>query len=648
MEGRRQLMEGMGPVTGGVHGGLHPSLLQENQYSKGLNITTRGGFVSTRPGFRKLLDLGTGVFQGAGRYRLNEGDRLIFVQEGKIKQIKLFEKPLTVEEYQVQDTTYTRFNGANPSTSGDPPVTTYESVPVTETFSPNFGKAPDGTWSTQVNMAKAERFFIVQDGYHQPAIIPADDAGEYPDTARVSFQSPFAYPGTVVGFPSTAFHYSEVPIGGAISYASRRLVVSPRFEWQDLTGVYPENPTSGRMTFVASDVDIGPGHCLRFIENNFADGGGSLSLPLESGFITAMAPFRNSEAVDGNGALVVFGQDGVCAFNLAFDRRTWGADKQAISQMLFQDTGSYSPKAITPVNDDLYFRRPDGLASLRYTASQAGGSTGSLSISPQSFEVSHRLNLDKFEDLPFVSMDYVDNRLFMTSCGRDPESGGFRGMVVLDGSSLYSMTSAPTPVYDDIWTGLKFLQLVSGRFEGRLTQFMFAQCNGSVGLWCVDPEADSDDGTPVLSRFYTREMNFGSLDIKKFSKVEMWITDLVGEADITVYWRADGYYLWKQCSTVNVNADASGLPQSRYRLTVSPTEENPCDEATGRPLRAGSAFQFCVEWRGSLKLEKVLFFADVETALEPNMRCDDEVATVLAESERSGVLLDDFTYTSCG
>jgi len=433
-----------------------------------------------------------------------------------------------------------------------------------------------------------------------------------------------------------------------MAFSNRRLVVSPRFEWEDLTGIYPANPRSGRTSFVASDIDVDPESCLRFIETNIANGGGAVPLPFESGFITAMNPFRNSETIEGNGALVVFGQEAVSAFTLAFQREAWGSDKQTISQMLFQDVGCYSPKGVLPVNNDLFFRRPDGLASLRYTTTEASSQSGALSTTPQSFEVSHRLDLDTFEDLPAVCIDTADNWIFITSGGRTPDGQGFRGLIALDNANLFSMRSAPAPVYDDIWTGLDFLDIVSARRRNQNGLFIFARCNGSLGLYYLDSSDRSDDGTPILSRFYTRQFSFENAGTKKFSKCELWVRDLVGEAELTLYWRADGYYLWKKCNTVHVNSDISGLPQSRYRITLSPTEENPCDAATGRPLRAGTAFQFCLEWRGSLKIEKALFFADAETATEPVVQCDDEVAVALVESEQSGIILDDFTYSSCG
>ena len=125
--------------------------------------------------------------------------------------------------------------------------------------------------------------------------------------------------------------------------------------------------------------------------------------------------------------------------------------------------------------------------------------------------------------------------------------------------------------------------------------------------------------------------------------------DLVGEASIVVRWRPDGYHLWKATNSVSVSAGTDGLPQSRYRLSFSPTEENPCDSATGRPLRAGTSFQFCIEWRGSLKIEKAIFYADPETAHEAVISCEAEVAVALVEGPESGEVLDDLSaYSSYG
>lgn len=622
-EGRKDEIAAFGPMIGGCHGGLHPGLLPDTQFAGGVNLSVRGGFARTRPGFRKLLDLGDQEFQGAFTYRLNEGDRIIFVANGRIFQLQLFAESLSAIPYSVENTTREK-NG----------------VSQTEIFSPDFGKSSDGSWSKMVNFAKAERFCVVQDGYHQPAII---GEGGNPNHARVSLQSitPYSDPGDQ---ESTSRMYSDVPVANCMAYASGRLVVSPRYLWQENTGIYVEPLESGRPYLVASDLDLDPESCLRFIETNVAAGGGAIRMPQESGFVVALQTFRNSETVDGNGALLAFCQDGINAFNFAFDRASWGTEKQPISQMLFSGIGTYSPKAVVTLNDDIMFRRVDGLGSVRYTASQVSGSSGSLSSTPMSFEVSHRLDLDSFDDLPDVSAAFTDNRFLVTSGGRTSGGKGFRGLVSLDTASLYSMSEKPAPVYDDVWTGMDFLQVVAARYKGRDRHFVFGRLKGTLGLWLVDSAARTDDGTPIQSRLYTKQFSFGSPgNLKKFDKVELWIRDLVGKATVRVYWRSDGSPLWIRTRSIELNAGISGLPQTRRRLTFGPTEYNTCD-STGRPAQVGTGFQLCVEWEGSLSIERGVLYATPGQGLEPNVQCSAEAEQVL-EARADQVLLDDFEYT---
>lgn len=622
-EGRKEAMAAFGPLPGGCHGGLYPGLLPDTQFAAGVNVSVRGGFVRSRPGFRKLLDLGAGTFQGAFIYRLNEGDRLVFVQSGQVKQVKLFGDSLSASTYAVADTTRVGTNGTE-----------------TQLFSPNFGKDDSGVWSKHVNFVKAERFCVVQDGYHQPAIIGEVDA----DSARVSFQSLTAY--TSPDAESTSVLYSDVPVSLCMAYASGRLIVSPRFLWQDLTGIYPTTPESGRPFLAASDLDLDTESCLRFIETNSANGGGYIRMPQESGFVIGLSPFRNSETVDGNGALLAFCQDGINAFNFAFERSTWGTGKQPISQMLFSGIGTYSPRALVNVNDDIMFRRVDGVGSVRYTASQVAGSSGSLSSTPLSFEVSHRLSLDEFSDLPDVSAAFADNRFLMTTGGKTVDGAGFRGVMSLDTAALYSMANKPSPAYDDIWTGLDFLQVLSARYQGRDRHLLIARHKGTVGLWLVDPAARTDEGTPIFSRFYTRQFTFGDpMGVKRFDKVELWIRDLVGKATIRVYWRSDGSSLWSPAGEVILNAGATGLPQTRRRVTFGPEAENECD-TTGLPTRVGTAFQLCVEWEGSLSVERGVLFATPGQS-EPNRNCAEEAESVLEAGPdgTGGRVLDDFTYS---
>lgn len=70
----------------GMHGGINPQLLKETAYAKGINVSSRRGLIHTRPGFvaETTCAVPAGVFQGAGVWSLNSGDRLVFVVSGRV------------------------------------------------------------------------------------------------------------------------------------------------------------------------------------------------------------------------------------------------------------------------------------------------------------------------------------------------------------------------------------------------------------------------------------------------------------------------------------------------------------------------------------------------------------------------------------
>jgi hypothetical protein len=95
---------------------------------------------------------------------------------------------------------------------------------------------------------------------------------------------------------------------------------------------------------------------------------------------------------------------------------------------------------------------------------------------------------------------------------------------------------------------------------------------------------------------------------------------------------------------VRIKSDVTGggLPQHRYKVRIVPTDENFWDPVSGRQTRVGYTFQLCLEWRGSLKIEKVRVAAQPHTEqIEPY--CDEEDAEKLLP-ETGHLTLDDFTY----
>ena len=74
--------QGFSFFTGGMNSAVVPAALGDQQYSRGINVSSRGGYIRTRPGLKKLdYALPPGDYQGAGRWSLDDGDRLVMVVE---------------------------------------------------------------------------------------------------------------------------------------------------------------------------------------------------------------------------------------------------------------------------------------------------------------------------------------------------------------------------------------------------------------------------------------------------------------------------------------------------------------------------------------------------------------------------------------
>jgi hypothetical protein len=68
----------------GMNAALNPAYLPESQYAKGINVDVRGGLIRTRSGFKQVAQLPDGVFNGAGRWSLNSGDRIVVGIQGDL------------------------------------------------------------------------------------------------------------------------------------------------------------------------------------------------------------------------------------------------------------------------------------------------------------------------------------------------------------------------------------------------------------------------------------------------------------------------------------------------------------------------------------------------------------------------------------
>jgi hypothetical protein len=600
------ISDGFVSLLGGCNAGLAPTLLPATQFASGLNISCRDGLVRTRPSFSRLKVLvqGANNFQGAAVYRRTDADRVVFAADGIVHIYNL---------------------------ATDGLVTLAPGTPM--------------SWdATSMYFAQADKYMVVQDGVNRPLII-LDDA-LYRQAGPYTAYSPPA-PGPEAGI-------NDIFTGTITTYGHGRIfTVANHLHAND--GL-PDTSTDGTPFIVAGDIrdNLEPDSILEFTETLFLTGGGELSMPAASGPVQGLGFFRNVQSGTGQGPLIAFAKNGVSALNVNTDRDAeWqGA---GFAQVLFNDIGTISPRSVVSLNDDLLFRAFDGLRSLRYTASQVGGGSGVLSATPISHEVEPWLDMDDVDDLPHVSIAVAENRMLLTSAGRDTTElgwpNGFHGLVCLDTAPAYGISGALVPpAYTGIWTGANWLQVLRGEVRnGKPTLLALGANDSNIELWALDVSGDlyrDNLDYKTLCRLYTRSFDFGNArTLKKFSHVDVWVQDLKGDAELTAYYRPEGYALWNTCEAVSLVADGeNGQPQRRYRIRLTPTADDTYDPATGIHVGQGNNFQVCLEWEGSLALEKVVISV-LPVTEEPGVCCPEAETAVALTPGAGGILLDDFTYS---
>ena len=578
-------VDGFVSLLDGMHGGINPALLTETAYAKGINVSSRGGLIHTRPSFvRENIVLPAGVFQGAGVWSLESGDRLVAVISGRL--VSILVDTLALVDHGVF------FDAA-----------------------------------AQCFFCQADRFLVIQDGVSTPQVL--QDIGgvasvyAYPYDEAAGQIDPEAEVGSATyGVPLD----KRIPVGNTMVFAHGRihLASGPYFTSGDV--LQPDYPAS----------------CLVFTETQYFNEGGSHTLPMEMGGIHGMAVMRNAATGTGVGSVIVAGRRGISGFDLSNPRTQWGSIN--LAQVLFFDAGTLSPWSFLSVNDDLVYRSQDGLRFLRYTSTRVAGGSGSLSNVPQSEEVAQFLALDAAGGyLPYVSTAAFGNLVFATCSG----TGGrfFRGLISLDTAQVAAMTGEDAASYDGVWTGLDFAQVLTACRDGQPNTFLFTK---TPSLYRLDSDVTNDyNGTafvPIQARLETRVFNFESIDVKKLQFVELWLGDLVGNATLTVYYRPSGYPLWARAGQRVIQVASGSLPQTRRRLRI-PIDSGVtfCDPVTQERLSSATSFQFAIEWSGHLQIEAFRAVVQVVGEATPSV-CDEDVQAVLAVSETAGVVLDDFGY----
>jgi hypothetical protein len=440
-------------------------------------------------------------------------------------------------------------------------------------------------------MIQAEEFLVAQDGFSKPFIF---------DGGNSSRSDPAS---------------NGIPTGTVMAYVIGRIWVA--------IGI-------GGDAFVASDIVYGPSGTaaysyrdavLKFTENTFLAGGGSFFAP---GRITAMQAISSLDTSTGQGPLMVFTDDTVCSVNAPADRESWAVVQNPIQTISLIANGATSfYGTITTVNGDIFYRALDGMRSF-FLARREAGTWGNVPISGEMMNV---MDKDSAFMLKYHSAIVFNNRLLFTTNPVPTRYGSYwKGIVALDFDNLSNMKGKTPPVYDGTWTGVDPVWLFSGHYGRDERAFMVVRdAEGANKLWEISKNHQFDNGDGrIVWTMISRGFDFQNpLEMLRLENMEMFITNVIGDLDITASYRSDDYPCWfnwmaqpmcanyRRCTSWE-NCETPVAFRGGYRTRIPFGEPQDVDETNdGKPARLGYIHQIKVQFEGYANITKVRMVAMV-------------------------------------
>lgn len=607
-----------GLSVGGVNTDLDPFLLQPTQLSNAENVTLRGGFPASRPGFiRHLLTFSDSglrdwwasrVWQGAATYNASQSDNFHLVIVGG----RLFKvdpaNAYSVSEVTPQQQTPTVAASISPPVGGSVswlvadasdiliglPVTildgqymvtgklnnlvTFQNLSAIAGVAVPIGTPviylePNPSTMPQTWFEQAEEFMIVQDGQSPPIIFDGN-------TARRAGGD-------------------EVLVGKMMKYHRRRLWVARN---KNLV-------TAGDIAAIGNDANL-----LKFTEYLVIQGGGSIRV---DGEITAMVTMPALDASLGQGPLQVITENGFTSINLPTNRDVWGTSQfETVSLENAGATGQYS---VVVVNGDPWYRATDGLRSF-IVARRYFGMPSNTSMSVEMRKV---MDDDTQDLLQYCSAVLFDKRLLFTVRPRRLHFNAYwNGIVSLDFNPQSSMAVKRPPIFDGQWTGIHPYQLLTGKFQGRDRCFAYTNEPDGIGLWEISKNEPFDgDGGRISSWLEYPALKFQTpMRRKKLQGTKIWVADVIGIVDYILRFRPDDAACWIYWNTKQVCAKAKSCATDSCALQTFEAGYKPhmgfglppdtCEEFNNSLARFAYSWQYRLEWVGHSMIKRLLSTAD--------------------------------------
>lgn len=625
---------------GGMDSGRSPSLIDDDQVGYARNVTMRGGFPRTRPGFPKRdLDFENDEhqdwyenhqFQGGFTYRIKSGANFMVAAVGgrffKIEPLNGYK----VSEVTATKATTTTVNFNAPAVSASVAITVddasmiFEGYPITVNGFRYMVTDVTGNVVTATNLDDPTAG-VVASGASVIYLDPNSSTARrtWFEQARQWLIAQNGLDGALL-FDGGTFRRSvitggtpEVPTGKMMCYTNNRLWVAT-----------VDNQVAAGDIAGDSSTDV-----INFVEELGISGPVRFQIDDE---ITAIVKTVTLDTSMGQGPLQVFTRNSASSINVPAQRSLWTALTYAIQTVSLNHSGATSQYATINVNSDIHYRGTDGWRSFLMGRRE----TQEWPNTPVSGEMDIVMGTDDESLLEYSSAILIDNRVIFTVKPRLSDNGVFhKAMGVLDLYLISRMGQKSRPIWDGEWNGIRPTLLVSGEFNKVKRGFVFALSEtGENVLYEIDKNALDDNGSDIQCRLEMKSWAFGNpTDRKKLWGAELWVDEVKGDVTFNLDWKPDQApcpYEWREkdiCSTIeDCDQDTDECktiknlrPGFRPRIGFGQPPDSSCEPQSKVPARMGFEHQLILNWTGNVRVRKLIAKALVDEEF-PDPPCDED------------------------
>jgi len=300
----------------------------------------------------------------------------------------------------------------------------------------------------------------------------------------------------------------------------------------------------GRELFASDPFDP-----LSFREGTYFSNARSFLLPRDG---TAMAEVTYGSDT----ALLVFTDSTSTAFRSNVRKRVdWSDPEVRFQNLIFPSIGCVAHRSTVTLNGLLWWYSQHGLTN--FNAALATQQTSEIDYQDGEMASSKGQLSDRRSSIAFAAFE---NYLLASV----PSGDSFnRHTWVLDKEPIGTKDQKSADAWNGFWTGTRPVEWAGGQIQGRERIFQFsADKDGNNRCWEAFTDERTDHGCPIIWSLETRGYTAGTLDDKEFRQAELFLSELLGKINLSVFWAGTSRGAYKRILTTVIHAEEGILTDS--------------------------------------------------------------------------------------